>query len=175
MSDLFSLPFEEDRKPAPPAPPQRRVVTVSELTNAIRDLLETGFGDIWVEGEISNCRLWNTGHLYFTLKDGGAQIKGVMFRSAVRYLKFKPEDGLHVIARGRLGIYGPKGEYQLACEHLEPRGLGALQLPSISSNANSRRKGCSIRRASGRSLRCPAGSGSSRRSTARRSATSSRC
>src|SRR5881227_2762056 len=128
MSDLFSLPFEEDRKPAQPAPPQRRVVTVSELTNAIRDLLETGFGDIWVEGEISNCRLWNTGHLYFTLKDGGAQIKGVMFRSAVRYLKFKPEDGLHVIARGRLGIYGPKGEYQLACEHLEPRGLGALQL-----------------------------------------------
>jgi exodeoxyribonuclease VII large subunit len=128
MSDLFSLPFEDDRKPVPPATPQRRVVTVSELTNAIRDLLETGFGDIWVEGEISNCRLWNTGHLYFTLKDGGAQIKGVMFRSAVRYLKFKPEDGLHVIARGRLGIYGPKGEYQLACEHLEPRGLGALQL-----------------------------------------------
>src|SRR3954449_5659146 len=128
MSDLFSLPFEEDRKPAPPAPPQRRVVTVSELTNAIRDLLETGFGDIWVEGEISNCRLWNTGHLYFTLKDVGAQIKAVMFRSAVRYLKFKPEDGLHVIARGRLGVYDPKGEYQLVCEHLEPRGLGALQL-----------------------------------------------
>ncbi|MEN3337391.1 MAG: exodeoxyribonuclease large subunit [Acidobacteriota bacterium] len=127
MSDLFSLPFEEERKPATP-PPQRRVVTVSELTAAIRDLLETGFGDIWVEGEISNCRLWNTGHIYFTLKDGGAQIKAVMFRSAVRYLKFNPEDGLHVIARGRLGVYGPKGEYQLACEHLEPHGLGALQL-----------------------------------------------
>src|SRR3954471_4174437 len=128
MSDLFSLPFEEDRKPAAPAPPQRRVVTVSELTNAIRDLLETGFGDIWVEGEISNCRLWNTGHLYFSLKDSGAQIKAVMFRSAVRYLKFKPEDGLRVIARGRIGVYDPKGEYQIVCEHLEPHGLGALQL-----------------------------------------------
>lgn len=129
MSDLFSLPFEEERKPQPaPAPPPRRVVTVSELTAAIRDLLETGFGDIWVDGEISNCRLWNTGHLYFTLKDGAAQIKAVMFRSAVRNLKFKPEDGLHVIARGRLGVYDPKGEYQLVCEHLEPHGLGALQL-----------------------------------------------
>jgi exodeoxyribonuclease VII large subunit len=127
MSDLFSLPFENERKPKT-APPPRRVVTVSELTAAIRDLLETGFGDVWVEGEISNCRLWNTGHLYFTLKDGSAQIKAVMFRSAVRYLKFKPEDGLHVIARGRLGVYDPKGEYQLVCEHLEPHGLGALQL-----------------------------------------------
>ena len=129
MADLFSEPFEEDRKPpaAPPAP-QRRIVSVSELTAAIRGLLETSFGDIWVDGEISNCRLWNTGHLYFTLKDGGSQIKAVMFRSAVRYLKFKPEDGLRVIARGRLGVYEPKGEYQFVCEHLEPHGLGALQL-----------------------------------------------
>jgi exodeoxyribonuclease VII large subunit len=129
MSDLFSLPFEEDKKP-PAAPPasRRRVVTVSELTAAIRGLLETGFGEVWVEGEISNCKLWNTGHLYFTLKDAGAQIKAVMFRSAVRYLKFKPEDGLRVVARGRLGVYDPKGEYQLVCEHLEPHGLGALQL-----------------------------------------------
>ena len=129
MSDLFSEPFEEDRKPpAAPAAPQRRIVSVSELTAAIRGLLETSFGDIWVDGEISNCRLWNTGHLYFTLKDGGAQIKAVMFRSAVRYLKFKPDDGLRVIARGRLGVYEPKGEYQFVCEHLEPHGLGALQL-----------------------------------------------
>jgi exodeoxyribonuclease VII large subunit len=83
---------------------------------------------VWVDGEISNCRLWNTGHLYFTLKDGSAQIKAVMFRSAVRYLKFKPEDGLHVTIRGRLGVYEPKGEYQIVCEHMEPEGLGALQL-----------------------------------------------
>ena len=66
--------------------------------------------------------------MYFTLKDGGAQIKAVMFRTAVRYLRFKPEDGLHVVARGRLGVYEPKGEYQIVCEHMEPHGLGALQL-----------------------------------------------
>src|SRR5687767_4243796 len=129
MSDLFSLPFEEDRtRPAGKAAPVRRVFSVSELTAAIRGVLETGFGDVWVEGEMSNCRVWNTGHVYFTLKDRGAQIKAVMFRSAVRYLKFKPEDGLHVIARGRLGVYAPKGEYQIVCEHMEPHGLGALQL-----------------------------------------------
>jgi exodeoxyribonuclease VII large subunit len=91
-------------------------------------VLDSSFGDVWVEGEISNCRVWNTGHMYFTLKDGSAQIKAVMFRTAVRYLRFKPEDGLHVVARGRLGVYEPKGEYQIVCEHLEPQGLGALQL-----------------------------------------------
>jgi exodeoxyribonuclease VII large subunit len=131
MSDLFSLPFEDERKPstpAPPAPARRRILTVSELTAAIRNVLETSFGDVWVEGEISNCRVWNTGHMYFTLKDGGAQVKAVMFRSQVRYLRFKPDDGLHVVARGRLGVYDPKGEYQLVCEHMEPKGLGALQL-----------------------------------------------
>lgn len=129
MTDLFSLPFEEERPPrAAQGPPRRQILTVSALTAAIRGTLETGFGEVWVEGEISNCKVWNTGHMYFTLKDGGAQIKAVMFRSAVRYLKFKAEDGLHVIARGRLGVYEPKGEYQLVCEHLEPRGLGALQL-----------------------------------------------
>jgi exodeoxyribonuclease VII large subunit len=140
MSDLFSTPFEEDpqdeahrRQPGAADPrsaavPERRVLTVTELTAAIRGLLESSFGDVWVEGEISNCRVWNTGHMYFTLKDGSAQIKAVMFRSAMRYLRFKAEDGLHVTARGRLGVYEPKGEYQLVCEHIEPRGLGALQL-----------------------------------------------
>ena len=137
--NLFDLPFEEpDRAPeperaAPPAPvaavrPERRVWSVSELTAAIRDTLETRFAEIWLEGEISNCRPWNSGHLYFTLKDAGAQIKAVMFRSAFRYLRFKPEDGLHVVARGRIGVYDPKGEYQIVCEHLEPVGQGALQL-----------------------------------------------
>src|SRR5262249_54431438 len=94
----------------------------------IRDLLETELFELWVEGELSNCRLWNTGHLYFTLKDSGGQLKGVIFRSALRYLKFKPQDGLRVVARGRVSVYEPKGEYQLVCEHLEPHGLGALQL-----------------------------------------------
>jgi len=132
MSSLFDLPFE-DPEAAPADVPvarerQRTVLTVTELTSRIRDILETAYSDVWVEAEISNCRLWNTGHLYFTLKDPGAQLKAVMFKSAVRSLKFKPEDGLHVVVRGRLSVYDPKGEYQVVCEHMEPHGLGALQL-----------------------------------------------
>ena len=126
--DLFDIPFEEDDPPVAAPPPARRIYSVSELTGGIRAVLENTFGEVWLEGEISNCKVWNTGHMYFTLKDGGAQIKAVMFRTAVRYLRFKPEDGLHVVARGRLGVYEPKGEYQIVCEHMEPHGLGALQL-----------------------------------------------
>jgi exodeoxyribonuclease VII large subunit len=138
VSSLFDLPFEEEpfdeAQGKPPAakpveePRRRRVYTVSQLTAGIRLLLEEQFAEIWVEGELSNCRVWNTGHMYFTLKDGGAQIKGVMFRSALRYLRFKPQDGLRVVARARVSVYDPKGEYQIICEHLEPEGLGALQL-----------------------------------------------
>lgn len=139
MPNLFDTPFEDEEPPledpaparaAAPAPPriERRIYSVSELTAGIRALIDTTFGEIWLEGELSNCKVWNTGHMYFTLKDGGAQIKAVMFRTAVRYLRFKPEDGLHVVARGRLGVYEPKGEYQIVCEHMEPHGLGALQL-----------------------------------------------
>jgi exodeoxyribonuclease VII large subunit len=117
----------DDRRLTPPVA-QRRVLSVTELTVGIRDLLEAQFFEVWVEGELSNCRVWNTGHLYFTLKDSGAQVRGVIFRSALRYLKFKPGDGLRVVARGRVSVYEPKGEYQLVCEHLEPHGLGALQL-----------------------------------------------
>ena len=136
MSDLFDLPFEEEEdEPERPQPvvrpaaaPARRIYTVTELTVRVRDLLEQEFFEVWVEGELSNCRIWNTGHLYLTLKDGSSQIRAVIFRSALRYLKFKPADGLRVVARGRLSVYEPKGEYQLVCEHLEPQGLGALQL-----------------------------------------------
>ena len=103
-------------------------MSVTELTIRIRDLLEAEFFEIWVEGELSNCKIWNTGHLYFTLKDQSSQLRGFMFRSALRYLKFKPTDGLKVVARGKLSVYEPKGEYQLTCDHLEPQGLGALQL-----------------------------------------------
>jgi exodeoxyribonuclease VII large subunit len=94
----------------------------------VRDLLEEHFFEVWVEGELSNCKLWNTGHLYFTLKDSSSQLRGFMFRSALRYLKFKPADGLRVVARGKLSVYEPKGEYQFVCEHLEPHGVGARQL-----------------------------------------------
>jgi len=131
MSDLFDLPFEEapDEDPAPaPGPPVRQIFSVTDLTIRIRDVLEERIGEIWVEGELSNCRVWNTGHLYFTLKDATSQLRGFMFKSALRYLRFKPTDGTRVVARGRISVYEPKGEYQLVCEHLEPQGLGALQL-----------------------------------------------
>jgi exodeoxyribonuclease VII large subunit len=131
MTDLFDLPFEEEPEPPPPPPPapvaSRRILTVAELTVRVRDLLEERFFEVWVEGELSNCRPWN-GHLYFTLKDSSAQLRGFMFRSSLRYLKFKPADGLRVVARGKVSVYEPKGEYQLVAEHLEPQGLGALQL-----------------------------------------------
>ena len=128
MSSLFDLPFEEPKAEEPEPPPPRRVLTVSDLNARIRTLLEQQFIEVWVEGELSNSKVWNTGHMYFTLKDPGAQIRSVMFRSALRLLRFKPQDGLRVIARGRISVYDPKGEYQLVCEHLEPEGLGALQL-----------------------------------------------
>ena len=104
------------------------MLSVSELSARLRGVLESEFVDLWVEGEISNGRVWNSGHFYFTLKDAGAQVKGVVFRSALRLLKFRPEDGLHVVARGRISVYEPKGEYQLVCEHMEPQGYGPLQL-----------------------------------------------
>ena len=124
MSGPPSLPFGT---PAGHAP-TREVVTVSELTNRIRRVLESTQGEVLVEGEIANSRLWKTGHLYFTLRDEHAQLKAVMFRSAVRYLRFTPEDGLRVIARGRVTVYEPKGEYQIVCEQLQPQGVGALQV-----------------------------------------------
>jgi exodeoxyribonuclease VII large subunit len=104
------------------------VFTVAQLTARIRTLLEGQFFEVWVEGELSNCKVWNTGHMYFTLKGSNAQIKGVMFRTALRLLRFKPEDGLRVVARGRVSVYDPKGEYQILCDHLEPEGLGQRQL-----------------------------------------------
>jgi exodeoxyribonuclease VII large subunit len=129
MSSLFDLPFEEPESDAPAnRDRQRTILTVSDLNANIRSVLENTFANVWVEAEISNCRLWNTGHLYFTLKDPGAQIKAVMFRSDVRSLRFKPEDGLHVVVRGRLSVYEPKGEYQIVCDRMQPHGLGALQL-----------------------------------------------
>ena len=133
-----------------------RPVTVTELTADVKRLLERRFGEVWVEGEISNGRAWNSGHFYFTLKDAGAQIKGVVFRSTLRHLKFKPDDGLQVVARGRLSVYEPKGEYQLVCEHLEPKGLGACNSPSSSSSAGWQPRACSTRRASARFRPCRA-------------------
>ncbi|HEX5481529.1 MAG TPA: exodeoxyribonuclease VII large subunit [Terriglobia bacterium] len=106
----------------------RRVYTVSDLTQEIRNLVEPRFLDVWVTGEVSNCRAAASGHYYFTLKDESAQLRVVCFRNQARYLKFRPQDGVALVARGRLCIYEARGEYQLVAEHLEPAGLGALQL-----------------------------------------------
>jgi exodeoxyribonuclease VII large subunit len=107
--------------------PERKLYSVAELSFALKDLLETSFPDVWVTGEISNFRAAASGHYYFTLKDTAAQLRAVCFRNQARYLKFKPQDGLSVIARGRLSVYEARGEYQLYVEYLEPAGVGALQ------------------------------------------------
>ena len=107
---------------------EKRILTVTQLTSLIRGVLEENFEHVWVEGEVSNLAMPSSGHLYFTLKDSGAQIRCVMFRASARALKFRPRDGLGFIVRGRLSVFEPRGEYQLLVEYLEPRGIGALQL-----------------------------------------------
>lgn len=109
-----------------PGPPH--VYTVSRLTQEIREILEGKFPSVWVEGEISNFHLHSSGHMYFTLKDERSQIKAVVFRAQARQLNFRPEDGMHVLCLGRLGVYEARGEYQLYLDFLEPRGLGAMLL-----------------------------------------------
>src|SRR5215475_14605260 len=106
----------------------RRIWRVADLVSAVRTTVERGYTDVWVEGEISNFRPSESGHLYFTLKDGDAQLRIVMFRSQARLLRFRPESGMQVIARGRVTIYDVRGELQLSAEFLEPRGAGALQV-----------------------------------------------
>jgi exodeoxyribonuclease VII large subunit len=108
--------------------PQRRVFRVSELNAAVQQVFQTEFRSIWVVGEISGCRLAPSGHHYFSLKDEESQIKCVLFRGSARFAKFKPQDGLAVMARGNLEVYEARGEYQLIVELLEPQGAGALQL-----------------------------------------------
>jgi exodeoxyribonuclease VII large subunit len=108
--------------------PERRSITVSELTARIRDLLARNFVDVLVEGEISNCREAQSGHIYFTLKDEKAQVKCVWFRQQMRAVRFRPEDGLKVTVRGSIGVYEQRGEYQIYVETMDPVGRGALQL-----------------------------------------------
>lgn len=107
---------------------ERQPLSVSELTGKIRDSLEKNFATVWVEGEISNFRRHSSGHWYFTLKDEFAQLRAACYRSSNQRIRFRPEDGLQVRARGRLSVYEQKGEYQLVVETLEPVGAGALQL-----------------------------------------------
>src|SRR6266581_4727452 len=109
-------------------PADRRVWTVRDLVVAVRTHIEREYSDIWVEGEISNFRAHDSGHLYFTLKDQSAQIKAVMFRSSARLLRFRPENGMQIVLRGRVTIYEDRGELQISAEYLEPKGAGALQV-----------------------------------------------
>src|SRR5438105_1429203 len=106
----------------------RRVWTPRELMSAVRTSVEREYGDVWVEGEISNFRPAESGHLYFTLKDEGAQLRVVMFRTQARLLRFRPENGMHALARGRVTVYESRGELQLSAEYLEPKGAGAVQV-----------------------------------------------
>ncbi|HLH03376.1 MAG TPA: exodeoxyribonuclease VII large subunit [Bryobacteraceae bacterium] len=108
--------------------PERRVFAVHELNAAIQNLFESEFRSIFVSGEISGCRQASSGHYYFALKDEQSQIKCVLFRGAARFARFKPQEGLAVIARGNLEVYQARGEYQLIIETLAPQGAGALQI-----------------------------------------------
>jgi exodeoxyribonuclease VII large subunit len=105
-----------------------RIYSVSELTAELKILLEDSFTGVWVEGEISNFKHHASGHMYFTLKDDRGQLRAVMFRGSNRGLQFRPEDGLAVVVFGNVTIYEPRGEYQIYVEHMDPKGLGALQL-----------------------------------------------
>ncbi|HLK34024.1 MAG TPA: exodeoxyribonuclease VII large subunit [Terriglobales bacterium] len=107
---------------------ERRIWRVRDLVGAVRTHLEREYTDVWVEGEISNFRPAESGHLYFTLKDENAQVRIVMFRSQARLLRFRPDNGMRVVARGRITVYDARGELQLSAEYLEPKGAGALQV-----------------------------------------------
>jgi len=116
---LFNALFDET---------ERKPLTVSELTNSIRIALESRFAAVWVEGEISNFKAHSSGHWYFTLKDQGAQLRAKCFRSTNTRIRFRPTDGLHVRARGKLSLYAPRGEYELVVDALDPVGAGALRI-----------------------------------------------
>jgi exodeoxyribonuclease VII large subunit len=117
----FELGFDEPRS-------ARRIWPVRELVGQVRELIEREYGDLWVEGEISNFRPAPSGHVYFTLKDAAAQLPIVLFRRQASLLRFRPEDGLHVLVRGRVSIYEQRGQMQLVAETMEPVGAGSLQL-----------------------------------------------
>lgn len=108
--------------------PERKIFTVSELNQQIKDLLEGEYPSVWVQGEISNFRAAPSGHYYLTLKDESSQVRCVMFKTQNRFLKFRPADGLAVIVWGRLSVYTVRGEYQLILDTMEPRGFGSLML-----------------------------------------------
>ena len=104
------------------------LLSVSDVTRLIRDSLEDQFRDIWIQGEVSNLRAPSSGHLYLTIKDEQSQLRALFFRSGVARLRFALQEGMAIIARGRISVYEPRGEYQLVIDSLEPQGIGAFQL-----------------------------------------------
>jgi len=110
---------------------EKTILTVSRLTALLRGVLEENFEQVWVQGEVSNLSQPSSGHLYFSLKDAGAQLRCVLFKSATKNLKFHPANGMGLIVRGRISVYDQRGEYQLIVEYLEPAGVGALQLAFV--------------------------------------------
>jgi len=107
---------------------ERKIITVSQLTVLVRELLEENFEQLWVEGEVSNLALPSSGHIYFTLKDAGATVRCVLFKNSARAMKFRLADGMKILLRARMTVYDQRGDYQLVAEYAEPLGLGALQL-----------------------------------------------
>ena len=106
----------------------RPTISVSELTSKLKDLVESNFSNIWIQGEISNFKHHSSGHMYFTLKDQGAELRCVMFRGFNQGIHFKPEDGMDVILQGKITVYEPRGQYQLMVQNMEPAGIGTLFL-----------------------------------------------
>ena len=121
LSPQLGLSFDEPHH-------SRRIWPVRELVGRVRELVEQEYSDVWTEGEISNFRPAPSGHLYFTLKDADAQLPVVLFRRQAMLLRFRPEDGLHVLVRGRVSVYEQRGQMQLVAENMEPVGAGSLQL-----------------------------------------------
>jgi exodeoxyribonuclease VII large subunit len=120
--DLFSHRDDNDDEPA------QQILTVSEVTDQIKDLLESSFPNVWIEGEISNFSQPRSGHCYLTLKDDEAQLPAVIWRSTVSRLRFDLHDGLEVVCLGHLDVYPPRGRYQLIIREIQPKGIGALEL-----------------------------------------------
>lgn len=120
---------------------EKTILTVSRLTALLRGVLEENFEQLWVQGEVSNLSYPSSGHCYFTLKDAGAQLRCVMFKSAVKNIKFRLTDGMALIARGRISVYDQRGEYQLICEYMEPAGIGALQAAFVQLKEKLAREG----------------------------------
>jgi len=118
--DLFDLQTASPKK--------QKIYTVSEVTQGIKLLFEDYFGQVWVEGEVSNLRPSSAGHLYFSLKDESAVLSAVIFNRAARDIKFKIEDGQKMVCFGSIDVYAPRGQYQLIIERIEPKGVGGLQL-----------------------------------------------